>query len=125
MSRRQFAVVVVGAALVARRRVRRAAAPHPPRERRPAAETTDAGAVAVSIKDFAFEPAAIVAKVGQVVTFTNTGFEPHNATLDAGGCATATLDTGQDRRPRLQAAGVYPFHCTVHAQMTGTITVGG
>ncbi len=46
-------------------------------------ETKDAGAVAVSIKDFEFDPAAITAKVGQVVAFSNTGVEPHNATLDA------------------------------------------
>ncbi len=82
------------------------------------------GGVAVSIKDFAFEPSAIVAKVGQVVAFTNTGFESHNATLDAGGCGTPTLDTGQVGQLVFAAAGVYAFHCTVHAQMTGTITVG-
>ncbi len=88
----------------------------------PPAGTT--GGVAVSIKDFAFEPSAIVAKVGQAVTFTNTGFESHNATLDAGGCGTPTLETGQVGQLVFAAAGVYPFHCTVHAQMTGSITVG-
>src|SRR4051812_8021376 len=51
-------------------------------------EATGSGAVAVSIKDFSFDPGAITAKVGDVIAFTNAGFEPHNATLDAGGCAT-------------------------------------
>ena len=86
-------------------------------------ETKDAGAVAVSIKDFAFDPATITAKVGQVVAFSNTGAEPHNATLDAGGCATATLQTNQGDGLVFTAAGTYPFHCTVHTQMKGTITV--
>ena len=86
-------------------------------------ETKDAGAVAVSIKDFEFDPATITAKVGQVVAFSNTGAAPHNATLDAGGCATATLQPSQADGLVFTAAGTYPFHCTVHTQMKGTITV--
>ena len=88
-------------------------------------ETKDTGAVAVSIKDFEFNPAAISAKVGQVIAFSNTGFEPHNATIDAGGCATATLQTNNTDGLVFTAAGTYPFHCTVHTQMHGTITVTG
>jgi plastocyanin len=88
-------------------------------------ETKDTGAVAVSIKDFEFNPAAISAKVGQAIAFSNTGFEPHNATLDAGGCATATLQTNNSDGLVFTAAGTYPFHCTVHTQMHGTITVTG
>ena len=87
-------------------------------------EATGTGAVAVSIKDFAFEPATITAKVGDLVSFTNTGFEPHNATLDAGGCATKTLQTDEVDGLRFTVAGTYPFHCTVHTQMKGMITVG-
>lgn len=90
---------------------------------RTCSETKDAGAVAVSIKDFEFDPASITAKVGQVISFSNTGAEPHNATLDAGGCNTATLQTSQADGLVFTAAGTYPFHCTVHTQMHGTITV--
>jgi len=87
-------------------------------------ESADAGAVAVSIKDFSFEPGAITAKVGQVIAFTDTGSAPHNATLDAGGCATRTLQSGQSDGLVFATAGSYPFHCSVHPQMKGTITVG-
>jgi plastocyanin len=122
MFRRQFASVILGAALVA------AGCSSGGGSGSPAAaacrQTGDAGAVTVSIKDFEFAPSAIVAKVGQVVAFTNTGFEQHNATLDAGGCATSTLDTDKTDGLVFGAVGVYPFHCSVHAQMTGTITVG-
>ena len=86
---------------------------------------TGAAAVPVSIEDFAFAPAAIQAKVGQVIGFTNQGFESHNATLDSGACGTATLTTGSTAGLVFTAAGTYPFHCTVHTQMTGTITIGG
>jgi plastocyanin len=88
-------------------------------------ETAAAGAVAVSIKDFSFEPATIAARVGQVITFTNTGFEPHNATLDDGSCSTRTLQTGERDGLLFTTVGSYPFHCTVHTQMTGTIAVAG
>ena len=87
-------------------------------------EATGAGTVTVSIKDFMFEPATISAKAGDLVTFTNAGEAPHNATLDAGGCATSTLQPGSADGLRFTVAGTYPFHCTVHTQMKGTITVG-
>jgi plastocyanin len=86
-------------------------------------ETAAAGAVAVSIKDFSFEPAAISARVGQVISFTNTGFEPHNAALLTGACSTKTLRTGERDGLLFTAIGSYPFKCTIHTQMTGTITI--
>lgn len=123
MSRRQFAVMIVGAALV----VAGCSSGGSSASAASAAcrQTTEAGVVKVSMKDFSFEPSAIVAKVGQVIAFTNTGFESHNASLDAGGCTTATLETNKSDGLVFSAAGVFPFHCTVHAQMMGTITIGG
>ena len=137
MSRRSLGTLIAGLALVLAACSSSGSSPPPrPRPHRPSApsaatsaaagtcsETKDAGAVAVSIKDFEFDPATITAKVGQIVAFSNTGAEPHNATLDAGGCATATLQTSQADGLVFTAAGTYPFHCTVHTQMKGTITV--
>lgn len=80
------------------------------------------GVVAVSIADFEFKPASIAATVGHVVAFSNTGFEPHNATVEAG-CATRTLQTGQSDGLVFSVPGEYRFGCTVHAWMTGTFTV--
>ena len=77
-------------------------------------ETTKAGTVAVRIEDFSFTPDAIRVRVGQVIRFTNAGFEPHTATLD-GGCRT------QDARDQsahdgliFEAAGSVAFHCSIH-----------
>ncbi len=123
MSRRQFAVMIVGAALVVAGCSSGGSSASA--ASRACRQTTEAGVVKVSIKDFAFKPSAIIAKVGQVISFTNTGFEPHTATLDAGGCTTPTLDTDKCDGLVFSAAGIFPFHCTVHAQMTGTITIGG
>jgi plastocyanin len=84
--------------------------------------TDDPGVVAVSIADFEFEPASISAKVGQVVAFSVTGFEPHNATVEAG-CGTRTLQTGESDGLVFRVPGSYRFGCTVHAWMTGTFTI--
>ncbi len=85
-------------------------------------QSGDPGTVAVSIADYEFKPASIAAKLGQVVDFSNTGFEPHNATVDAG-CGTRTLRTGESDGLVFSVAGTYKFACTVHAWMTGTFTI--
>ena len=89
------------------------------------AESARAGSVAVRIEDFDFSPAAIQAKAGQVIRFTNTGFESHNATVDGGGCKTRTLKTGEHDGLLFTTAGSHPFHCTIHTWMTGVITIVG
>ena len=90
----------------------------------PARQSADAPAqVAVSIKDFAFGPADIQAKVGDTVTFTNDDTAPHTATLDDGSCSTGTISPGSSDGLTFTAAGTYPFHCKIHSSMKGTITV--
>jgi plastocyanin len=86
-------------------------------------ESAAAGEVAVAIKDFAFGPADIQAKVGQTVTFTNGDSAPHTATLDDGSCTTPNIAGGGSDGLMFSAAGSYPFHCNVHPNMKGTITV--
>jgi plastocyanin len=86
-------------------------------------ESGAAGEVAVSIEGFAFNPAAITARVGQTVTFTNGDSAPHTATLDDGSCTTPNIAGGASDGLTFTAAGTYPFHCNVHPNMKGTITV--
>lgn len=87
------------------------------------AKSTDAGTVAVSIKDFAFSPAQITAKVGDVVAFTNGDTTAHTATLDDASCDAGTIAPGTTGALVFTAPGTYPFHCAIHSQMKGTITV--
>lgn len=85
--------------------------------------STAAGEISVSIANFAFNPADISATVGQTVTFTNNDSAPHTATLDDDSCTTENLNEGDSGGLTLSAAGTYPFHCAVHPNMKGTITV--
>lgn len=86
-------------------------------------QTAAAGTVAVTIKDFAFGPADIQAKVGDTITFSNKDTAPHTATLDDGSCSTDTISPGSSDGLTFTAAGTYPFHCKIHSSMHGTITV--
>lgn len=77
-----------------------------------------------SIIDFEFDPATVSAKVGDVISWTNDGAAPHTATLDDhGACATAQLSPGQSGAISFDTAGTYPFHCSVHPTMKGTIEI--
>ena len=87
------------------------------------AESATTGQVADAIKDFAFGPKDIQVKVGQVVTFTNGDLVGHTATLDDGSCSTGTIQPGTSDGLLFSVAGTYPFHCKIHPNMTGTITV--
>jgi plastocyanin len=82
-----------------------------------------AGTVEVAIKDFAFGPAEITAKVGDVVAFSNGDTTAHTATLDDGSCDTGHIAPGSAAGLTFSAAGTYPFHCAIHPTMKGTITV--
>jgi plastocyanin len=85
--------------------------------------STDTGTVAVTIKGFAFNPNAISAKVGEVVGFVNNDTTAHTATLDDDSCSTDNIAAGASMSLTFSAAGTYPFHCKIHPNMTGTITV--
>lgn len=87
----------------------------------------DAGATAavtVEIKDFAFSPDPVTAKVGDAIGWTNGDSAPHTATLDDDSCGTDNLNQGATGVLVFSAAGSYPYHCAIHpSQMKGTITV--
>ena len=66
----------------------------------------------------------INAKVGEVITWTNSDDVPHKVALDDGSCTMgANITTGAPKSLVFTKAGTYPFHCTVHPSMTGTITI--
>jgi plastocyanin len=88
------------------------------------APSTEAGTVAVKIANFAFDPATITAKVGDVVAFTNNDTTGHTATSDTDpACTTDTIQNGATGALVFNVAGSYPFHCKIHPNMKGTITV--
>jgi plastocyanin len=90
------------------------------------AKSAAAGTVQAGVADFAFAPATVTAKVGDVITWTNAGPASHTVTVDsAPSCDTGSIASGSTGSLTFTAAGSYAFHCTIHPQMKGTVTVTG
>lgn len=79
---------------------------------------------AVSIVDFAFQPAAVTADGGGVVLWTNTGSATHTVTFD-NGKDCGSLAAGDLLHVQFNAPGSYTYHCSIHSSMKGTVTVNG
>lgn len=100
--------------------------PNPPQT--PAPPSSSANVAASSTGDEyggrsrSFVPSAVSVTVGGEVTFTNPTDETHNITF-AGEAASATLAPGQSHEETFPATGSFPFSCTLHAGMNGTVTV--
>lgn len=77
----------------------------------------------VNMGDFFFSPATVTIAVGDIVTWRNTGHEPHTATADDGSFDTGTVVAGQSGSHMFTSAGNFSYICTIHPNMTGTVRV--
>ncbi|MBI2777780.1 MAG: cupredoxin domain-containing protein [Chloroflexi bacterium] len=83
-----------------------------------------AGAAAVAIVDYGFNPADLTVTVGTTVTWTNTGGRPHTVTsIDGGFTSSGTLSSGNTYAQTFATAGTFAYICGIHNSMKGTITV--
>ncbi len=78
-------------------------------------------ATSVQIEDFEFSPSSINVEVGETVTWTNRGDQPHSATGQA--FDTNILRSGETGSHRFTEAGTYSYICTPHPFMKGTVRV--
>ena len=67
----------------------------------------------------------VTAKVGDVITWTNSDTAAHKVGTDDGACTMGANIGGGGGKASLvfNKAGTYPFHCTIHSNMKGTITI--
>ena len=79
--------------------------------------------MSAGMENFAFVPPEVTAAVGETITWTNSDAAPHTVTLDDGACDTGHIAQNASAGLVFDAAGTYPFHCTVHPNMKGTITI--
>jgi plastocyanin len=87
----------------------------------------------VAIADFSFTPSTVNPKLHSYVTWTNNGPSVHTATSDStnpdGSTGIALWDSGDisvgsQYSFLIIAAGKFPYYCTIHTAMTGTVSVG-
>jgi plastocyanin len=89
----------------------------------PCTDSTGTTVVATSVADNAWTT-PVNAKVGDVITWTNGDTVPHKVALDDGSCQmSANIPGGGSKSLVFSKAGTYPFHCSVHSSMKGTITI--
>ncbi len=74
-------------------------------------------------KSVAYNPTEITVKVGDTVTFKNQDSFAHTFTADNGEFDSENVDGGGSFTFTPDAAGTIAFHCKIHSNMKGTITV--
>lgn len=77
----------------------------------------------VSISNFAFTSAALTVKKGTKVTWTNQDSVGHTVTGDSGGPGSSLLSQSASYSFTFNTVGTFPYHCSPHPFMKGTITV--
>lgn len=80
-------------------------------------------AASVRIINFAFSPRALSVRVGTRVTFTNRDMTTHTVTADGGLFNSGNLPSGQSVSFTFTGRGSFAYHCRIHPNMTGTISV--
>ncbi len=76
------------------------------------------GANAYDPNDLAFSLA-----IKQTVKWRNNDGLAHTVTADGGAFNSGTMADSETFTFTFTAPGVYPYHCTIHPTMVGTITV--
>ncbi len=77
----------------------------------------------VSIDNFLFTPSDLTVAVGATVTWRNVQSVDHTVTGDAAEFDSAQLPQDAEFSQTFDAAGTFSYHCEIHPNMTGTVTV--
>jgi plastocyanin len=77
----------------------------------------------VKIDNFIFGPQTVTVPAGTTVTWTNGDDIPHTAVSTDGVFKSKVMDTDEKFSYTFTKAGTYPYYCSIHPKMTGTVVV--
>ena len=79
----------------------------------------------ISIQNFSFSPASLTVQKGKTVKWINQDSVAHTATENDGknGPSSPELAPGQSYSFTFNEDGVFHYHCALHSNMTGVVTV--
>jgi len=77
----------------------------------------------VAIANFAFDPATVTVKVGGKVTWKNDDSAPHQVYSDDGSIKGPEMQQGASFDYTFAKAGTFPYYCSLHKNMKGTVVV--
>ena len=86
-------------------------------------QTSTASQNSIAMKGLAFNPSALTISKGANVTWTNDDSTTHTVTSDTGAFESGNLSPGNSFTRQFNDTGTFPYHCTIHPSMKGTITV--
>ena len=84
---------------------------------------TTGGVAGIKIDNFVFGPKSITVPVGTTVTWTNGDDIPHTSVSTDGVFKSKVLYTDEKFSYTFTKSGKYPYYCTIHPKMTGTVIV--
>jgi plastocyanin len=70
-----------------------------------------------------YDPKSVTIKVGDTVTWVNEDAPQHDVVADGGEFKSDLFDKGQSFSHTFTTTGTYPYHCSIHPGMTGTVIV--
>jgi plastocyanin len=77
----------------------------------------------VKVDNFSFGPATLTVAVGTTVTWTNRDDIPHTVVSTDKVFKSKVLDTDEKFSFTFDKAGTYPYFCSIHPKMTGSVVV--
>jgi len=89
----------------------------------PVAAGSAAAGQSATIQDFKFSPSTLTVPVGATVTWTNADSTQHTVTADDGSFDSGPPAPGASFSQVFTTAGTFTYHCNIHSNMTGTVTV--
>jgi len=78
---------------------------------------------AQTLGNAAYKPNPIMVSAGATVTWTNDDGVTHTVTSDSGAFNSNGLASGGTFQFTFPTAGTFPYHCTIHPGMVGTVVV--
>ena len=87
------------------------------------AKTPQPATAEVKVDNFSFGPGTLTVPVGTTVTWTNRDDIPHTVVSTDKVFKSKVLDTDEKFSFTFAKAGTYPYFCSIHPKMTGSVVV--
>jgi plastocyanin len=87
------------------------------------AKAPEAATAEVKVDNFSFGPATLTVAVGTTVIWTNRDDIPHTIVSTDKVFKSKVLDTDEKFSFTFSKAGTYPYFCSIHPKMTGSVVV--
>lgn len=86
-------------------------------------KSSEPGQNEVYMQSLSFNPSTLTVSQGTTVTWTNKESVAHTVTSNTSAFSSGSLSKGGTFSHQFNTVGTFPYHCSFHSGMTGTIIV--